>query len=81
LVTGGTGAGRGPVIGSPYRIQEVAEMLNGDIARYRIEDRIREGSSARTGRRVSKRHAAERRSRVTRLAGMTAALLPLPFKH
>jgi len=56
-------------------------MLNGDIARYRIEDRIREGSSARTGRRLSKRRAAERRSRVTRLAGMTAALLPLPFKH
>jgi hypothetical protein len=56
-------------------------MLNGDIARYRIEDRIREGSSARTGRRVSKRYTAERRSRVTRLVGMTAALLPLPFKH
>jgi len=56
-------------------------MLNGDIARYRVEDRIREGSSARTGRRVSKRHAADRRSRVTRLAGMAAALLPLPFRH
>jgi hypothetical protein len=56
-------------------------MLNGDIARYRIEDRIREGSSARTGRRISKHRAAERRSRMTRLVGMTAALFPLPLKH
>jgi hypothetical protein len=56
-------------------------MLNGEIGKYRIEERIREASSDRMGRRLSKRHAAERRSRMTRLAGMTAALLPLPFKH
>jgi hypothetical protein len=56
-------------------------MLNGEIARYRIEDRVREGSSARTGRRLSRRRSAERRARVTRLASVTAALLPLPFKH
>jgi len=56
-------------------------MLTGDLAKYRIEDRIREGSSARIGRRLSARRTAERRARMTRLVGVTAALLPLPFKH
>jgi hypothetical protein len=56
-------------------------MLTGEMAKYRIEDRIREGSSARTGRLLSTRRKTERRARVTRLVGVTAALLPLPFKH
>lgn len=61
--------------------KEVARMLTGEMAKYRIEDRIREGASARTGRRLSTRRKTERRARVTRLVGVTAALLPLPFKH
>jgi hypothetical protein len=61
--------------------KEVARMLTGEMAKYRIEDRIREGSSARTGRLLSTRRKTERRARVTRLVGVTAALLPLPFKH
>jgi len=56
-------------------------MFTGDLARYRIEDRVREGESARTGRRLGARRTAERRVRARRLIGMTAALLPLPFKH
>jgi hypothetical protein len=56
-------------------------MLTGEMAKYRIEDRIREGASARTGRRLSAPRKTERRARVTRLVGVTAALLPLPFKH
>jgi hypothetical protein len=70
--------------GFPRTVQlskEVARMLTGEMAKYRIEDRIREGASARTGRRLSLRRTTERRARVTRLVGVTAALLPLPFKH
>jgi hypothetical protein len=61
--------------------KEVAGMLTGDMAKYRIEDRIREADSARTGRRLSARRTAERRARTRRLVGVTVALLPLPFKH
>jgi hypothetical protein len=56
-------------------------MLNGDLAKARIEDRIRDGASARTARRLSARRATERRAHMRRLVGVTAALLPLPFKH
>jgi hypothetical protein len=56
-------------------------MLTGEMVKYRVDDRIREGASARAGRRLSARRAAVRRARMTRLVGVTAALLPFPFKH
>lgn len=56
-------------------------MFTGELAKYRIDDRVREGESARTGRRIGARRTGERRIRARRLVGMTAALLPLPFKH
>jgi hypothetical protein len=56
-------------------------MFTGDLARYRIDDRVREGESERTGRRIGARRATERRIRARRLVGVTAALLPFPFKH
>jgi hypothetical protein len=56
-------------------------MINGELAKYRIEDRIREGVSARGARQLGARRAAERRVRTRRLAGVAAALLSLPFKH
>jgi hypothetical protein len=56
-------------------------MFTGELAKYRIEDRVRESESARTGRRIGARRTAERRVRARRLVGVTAALLPLPFKH
>jgi len=56
-------------------------MLNGDMARARIDDRVREGASARTRRDLSARRATARRAHLRRLVGVTAALLPLPFKH
>ena len=56
-------------------------MLTGEIAKHRIDDRIREGASARGGRQLGARRAAERRVRARRLVGVTAALLSLPFKH
>jgi len=59
----------------------VAKMINGELAKYRIEDRVREGASARGARQLGARRAAERRVRARRLVGVTAALLSLPFKH
>jgi hypothetical protein len=56
-------------------------MLTGELAKYRIEDRVREGESARTGRRIGARPTGKRRIRARRLVAVTAALLPLPFKH
>jgi hypothetical protein len=56
-------------------------MINGELAKYRIEDRVREGVSARGTRQLGARRAAERRVRARRLVGVTAALLSLPFKH
>jgi hypothetical protein len=56
-------------------------MLTGEMAKYRVDDRIREGASARASRRLSARRATVRRARMTRLVGVTAALLPFPFKH
>jgi len=56
-------------------------MLTGEMARYQTQHRLREGASARSGRRLSARRATERRAQMRRLVGVTAALLPLPFKH
>ena len=56
-------------------------MINGELGKYRIEERISEGASARSARGVGARRAAERRVRTRRLVGVAAALLSLPFKH
>jgi len=57
------------------------EMLTGEIAKHRIEERISDGASARNARGVGARRAAERRVRTRRLVGVATALLSLPFKH
>jgi hypothetical protein len=77
----GTTHGLGASVLSKGRGKEVAEMLTGEMAKYRIDDRIREAASERAGRRLSARRTAVRRARMTRLVGVTAALLPFPFKH
>ncbi len=56
-------------------------MISGELAKYRIEERIREGASARSARQLGARRATERRVRARRLVGVAAALLSLPFKH
>ena len=56
-------------------------MINGEVAKYQIEERIREGASARGARRLGARRAAERRVRARRLVGVATAVLSLPFKH
>jgi hypothetical protein len=62
-------------------VKEVAEMINGELAKYQIEERIREGASARGARRLGARRAAERRVRARRLVGVATAVLSVPFKH
>jgi hypothetical protein len=59
----------------------MTEMLNGDMARAQIEDRIRDGASARSRRHLSASRATERRAHLLRLVGVTVALLPSPFRH
>jgi len=59
----------------------VTKMISGELAKYRIEERIREGASARSARQLGARRATERRVRARRLVRVAAALLSLPFKH
>jgi len=74
--------GAGPVRAYVRHVRKaVAEMINGEFAKYRIDDRIREGVSARGARQLGARRAAERRVRTRRLVGVATALLSLPFKH
>ncbi len=60
--------------------KEVAQMLTGEIARYRIEDRIREGGSERGTRDLAARRSARRRTATRKIAAL-AAMLPIPIKH
>jgi hypothetical protein len=55
-------------------------MLTGEMARYQIQDRIREGGSERGSRSLAARRASRRRA-VTRKIATLAAMLPIPGKH
>jgi hypothetical protein len=55
-------------------------MLTGEIAKYRIEDRIREGGNERGTRSLGQRRASRRRTTGRRLATLVA-MVPMPFKH
>ncbi|MGZ8571891.1 MAG: hypothetical protein ACXWW5_06670 [Actinomycetota bacterium] len=61
--------------------KEVARMLNGEIARYQTEDRVRHASGERTSRPVAARRAEKRRAKIRSTSGLVVALLPFPFKH
>jgi hypothetical protein len=60
--------------------KEVAQMLTGEIAKYRIQDRIREGGSERGTRSLVERRASRRHAAGRRVAAL-AAMVPVPFKH
>jgi hypothetical protein len=60
--------------------KEVAQMLTGEIAKYRIQDRIREGGSERGTRSLVERRASRRRATGRRVAALVA-MVPVPFKH
>jgi hypothetical protein len=62
-------------------IQEVAEMLNGDVARYRTEDLLRVAEARRVGSSVVRRRRGARSATLRRIAATAAALLPVPIRH
>jgi hypothetical protein len=55
-------------------------MLTGEMAKYRIEDRVREGGSARRTRSLAERRTSRSRAAARRIASL-AAMLPVPGKH
>ena len=56
-------------------------MLNGDAARYRVNDMVRSGESHRASRSIAKRRASQRRALTRRIITTAAALLPIPLRH
>jgi hypothetical protein len=61
--------------------QEVREMLNGDVARYRVEDMLHHGELQRAARPLAEQRTTARKALARRLVATTAALFPLPIKH
>jgi hypothetical protein len=58
-----------------------AQMLNGDAAKYRVQDMIRSAEGHRAGRSIAAVRSDRRVSTIRRVAAATAALLSLPFRH
>ena len=58
-----------------------AEMLNGDVARYRVHDMVRSAEGHRAGRPVAAARSDRRASTIRRVAAATVALLSVPFRH
>jgi hypothetical protein len=56
-------------------------MLNGDVAKYRIDDLVRAGEASRASRSVTARRQAARGARRQRIVATVAALLPIPGKQ
>jgi len=65
----------------PASIQEVDEMLNADVARYRTDDLLRAGAARRAGRAVVDRERAGRAARLRRVVTTAIAMFPIPVKH
>jgi hypothetical protein len=55
-------------------------MLTGEMAKYQIQDRVREGGNERGSRSLAERRASRRRASGRRLATLVA-MVPMPFKH
>jgi hypothetical protein len=60
--------------------EEVAQMLTGEIAKYRIQDRIRDGGTERRTRSLAERRTSRSRTAARKIATL-AAMLPMPLKH
>ena len=58
-----------------------AQMLNGDVARYRVHDMVRSAEGHRVGRPIAAARSDRRASTIRRVAAATAALLSVPLRH
>jgi hypothetical protein len=58
-----------------------AEMLSGEMARYQIGDRVREGEAERLARSTRRSKAAESRSVTRRIGRAALAAAIWPIKH
>ena len=58
-----------------------AQMLNGDVARYRVHDMVRSAEGHRAGRPIAAARSDRRASTIRRVAAATAALLSVPLRH
>ena len=56
-------------------------MLNGDAAKYRVNDMVRSAEAHRVSRSIAARRTAQRAASIRRVAASTAALLTIPFRH
>ena len=56
-------------------------MLNGDAAKYRVNDMVRSAEGHRASRSSAARRSAERASSIRRIATSTVALVTMPFRH
>jgi hypothetical protein len=55
--------------------------MNGELARYRIEDMVREAEAHRRSRDTAAARSQARRARIRRAAGTLAATVVWPFRH
>ena len=56
-------------------------MLNGDVARYRVNDMVCTAEAERRSATVAGERAVARAGRARRIVAITIALLPVPLKH
>jgi hypothetical protein len=55
-------------------------MLTGEMAKYQIQDRVRQGGSERGSRSLAERRTSHRRAATRRIATLVA-MFPVPGKH
>ena len=56
-------------------------MLTGEMAKYQIQDRVREAEAYRAARSTNAGRAAERQSRIRKIASSALAAVLWPVKH
>jgi hypothetical protein len=56
-------------------------MLNGDAARYRVNDMVRSAEGHRASRPIAAGRRDRRTSAIRRVGAATATLLSIPFRH
>jgi hypothetical protein len=78
---------RSPIERRPLRrvasdvVEEVARMLNGEMARYQIADRIREAEADRRSRSTRRSRVADERGFTRRVTRAAIAAVVWPVRH